>query len=74
MDGSLIAHLAGTYGAAIVPTGIVAWLLLAHVRECSDRRRHIYEEIAKLRVEFTAKFEELSANVNWIRGRMERGE
>ena len=71
MDGSLIAQLAATYGAGIVPACIVAWLLRSHIAECSERRRHIYEEIAELRAELTAKFEELAADVHWIRGRLE---
>lgn len=73
MDGSLIATLAATYGVGVIPACMVAWLLLGHVRECSDRRRQIYEEVAKLRAELTEKLEEVQADTNWIKGRLELG-
>lgn len=71
VDGSLVAVLSATYGVGVIPAAIVAWMLTGHVRECSERRRQIYEEIAKLRVEFTEKYERLAADVHWIRGRLE---
>ena len=71
MDGSLIATLAATYGAGVIPAAIVAWLLRSHIAECSDRRRHIHESIDTLRHQLTEKIDELSPDVHWIRGRLE---
>ena len=67
MDGSLIAHLAATYGAGVVPAAVVGWVLMGHVRECSARRRHIHEEIDRLRHEVA----QVAENVAWIRGKLE---
>ena len=72
MDGSLISQLVAIYGAGVVPTGIVAWLLITHVRDCSERRQRIYEAIDELRKELTAKVDAATADLHWIRGKLER--
>lgn len=67
MDGSLVAHLAATYGAGVVPAAVIGWILIGHVRECSNRRQRIYESIEALRHEVA----DLATKVSWIKGKLE---
>lgn len=64
MDGSIVAHLAATYGAGVVPALLVGWALLGHVRECAERRRRLHADVDQLRADVHADIERLRGDVH----------